>query len=89
MAKGDLMPRHYRRGLRPSLPGGEGVYLEEELRRIEEVLQDILKAVPQVAYTVPENPVEGMIRLAKAPWKPFLERDWAWVTYKDGAWVDL
>jgi hypothetical protein len=88
MAKGDFIPRHYRRGLRPSIPGGEGVYLEEELRRIEETLQDILKAVPQVAYTPPQDPVEGMIRYAKTPWNPLNIGD-AWVTYKNGAWVAL
>lgn len=88
MAKGDLIPRHYRRGLRPSIPGGEGVYLEEELRRIEETLQDILKAVPQVAYNAPENPLEGMIRYAKAPWDP-LNIGNTMVTYKNGAWVAL
>lgn len=88
MARGDSIPRHYRRGNRPSLPGGEGVYLEEELRRIEETLEDILKATPQVSYDAPKDPLEGMIRYAKFPWDP-LSIGNCWVTYRNGAWEAL
>jgi hypothetical protein len=84
----DVVPTPYRRGIRPSLPGSEGVYLEEELRRVEQTLADVLRAVPQVVYMEPTNPGEGMIRYAKAPWNPLGTGD-AWVTYKAGVWVAL
>lgn len=88
MADADLIPRPYQRGLRPSLPDGEGRYLEEELRRVEQAISELARAVPQVAYSAPANPAEGMIRLAKAPWQP-LGTPRAWVEYKAGAWVAL
>lgn len=88
MTKDDLIPRPYQRGIRPSLPDTQGLYLEEELRRIEQCLSDLIRAVPQVAYKAPDDPQEGMIRYAKAPWNP-LGTGNGWVTYKNGAWVAL
>ncbi len=86
--KGGLVPRPYQRGLRPSLNADNGVYLEEELRRIEQCLHDISQVIPQTALKEPENPYEGMIRLAKAPWKP-VGTEYALVTYLDGIWKPL
>lgn len=96
----DLRVVGYRRASQPSLSHGRTpediekahrnlhVYLAEELRRIEQAIQSLTAATPQVAFKEPSEPTLGMIRYAKSPWNP-LGTGNAWVYWNGSAWAAL
>lgn len=63
-------------------------YLEEELRRLEQSIETIIIAAPQVAINEPDKPLLGMVRYAKSPWDPLGTGD-AWVYWDGSAWTAL
>jgi hypothetical protein len=62
--------------------------LREELRRLQDAFETTQALIPQVATSAPANPIEGMIRYAKAPWDPLGLGD-VWVSYVAGSWQAL
>ena len=60
------------------------------MQRIQSLAENILLMTPQAATTAPLNPLDGMKRLARSPWRPVAGQNTdAWVYY-DGAlqeWV--
>lgn len=96
----DLRVVGYRRSSQPSLTLGSSqkdlekansnlqVFIAEELRKIEQSLQSLVEASPQVAFKEPSNPSLGMIRYAKSPWNP-LGTGNGWVFYNGSAWTAL
>lgn len=82
-------PTPYEPGPRPLLEGSEMDYVAQELRRVAASLADLCRMVPQASQIVPLDPVEGMIRFAKSPWRPIGGTVDTWVTYVNGAWVAL
>ncbi|WP_458098621.1 hypothetical protein [Roseomonas sp. WA12] len=76
-------PGAYLRGSRPTLAGGDMPFVMEELRRIEVAFREVSEQVPQPAIIEPTTRRDGMIRLARAPWRPVGGDADVWV-YFDG-----
>lgn len=64
------------------------VYLESEFRKVQDSIQSLIHAAPQVAFKEPDNPLLGMIRYAKSPWDPLGTGD-GWVYWDGSAWAAL
>jgi hypothetical protein len=76
----------------PGLPSvlagpGDTESLQAELQRLARHSQNVVPLLPQVATQAPLEPVEGMIRYAKAPWNPTGLGN-GWVQYVNGAWTN-
>ena len=70
----------------PSMPTIAGAdpsrALAQELQTLQQVLASIQAMIPQAATTAPPRPVDGMQRLARAPWRPANGQSGdAWVYY--------
>jgi hypothetical protein len=90
MAAGTPYPKPYQTRSPPSLPDPTNSYLTLELRSIQETLRGVLDMMPQDAIAAPAAPREGMMRLAKSPWRPVAGQTAdKWVTYVNGAWAYL
>ena len=76
----------YELGPASTLSGNDIAALVYEFRRLQSTVVVMRDLVPQVATAAPRNPVNGMIRYAKAPWNP-LGTGNRWVQYLGGAWV--
>lgn len=83
-------PLPYIRGLRPVLDGGDPLYVQDELKRIEQTIQDLVTFCPQEADREPSKKRAGMQRLSRSPWRPVPGQvaD-AWVFFDGTAWVYL
>lgn len=69
MARPTLLQPYVRNSL-PLMPDGDVRFLQDELQRVEAAFADITSMVPQVATVAPKLPRDGMIRLARSPWRP-------------------
>lgn len=78
-------PLTYTRNPQPLLPGADARYLQDELAKLEQVLANIALLTPQVATAAPKTLVDGMIRLARAPWRPTGGTADLWVRYDAAA----
>lgn len=58
----------------PSVPiitaNDNGRALNAELRTLQAVLASTQAMITQAATAAPSQPVDGMVRLARAPWRP-------------------
>lgn len=63
------------------------LYLSSELRKLEQDSRILNLMAPQVATEAPPQQIEGMIRYAKSPWRPYagMTTD-GWVQRINGAW---
>ena len=73
----ELVP--YERSALPIIEGSDIRYLQNELERVEEAFADLVLMTPQVATAAPRIKRDGMIRLARAPWRPIGGTIDAWV----------
>lgn len=65
-------------------------YLRVELSNLQTTLTQVLDMLPQVASVAPAQPQEGMIRFAKAPWRPIAgTTNNGWVIYVTGSWKKI
>ena len=70
----------------PSSPTGMLTFLEGELRRLENTVQQLAYLIPQVAIAEPTKKLTGMIRWNKAPWDPMGTGD-GLVKWTGSAWA--
>jgi hypothetical protein len=79
------IPPSYPKGLLPVIPGGENAFAQKQFDQIRSSIASALLMIPQSATTPPTTLIDGMPRLARAPWRPIagLGAD-AWV-YWDAA----
>jgi hypothetical protein len=64
------------------------LFMGDELRKIETSIATLVKQVPQVALSEPQDRIEGMIRYAKSPWNPLGTGD-AWVWWNGSEWTSF
>lgn len=75
----------YVSNVNPILDGGQATFLLNELSRIQDVFKSTQEMIPQASTKAPTTPKDGMIRLARAPWRPVAGQNVdQWVFY-DGA----
>lgn len=96
----DLKVTPFRRASQPLLNSGNlpqdvkkahsdlQTYLESEFRKVQDSIQSLVDASPQVAFKAPERPRLGMIRYAKSPWDPLGTGD-GWTWWDGSAWQAL
>lgn len=82
----DATVQTYEAGLPSTINGTDVQSLQSELQRLTRHTATTVPLLPQVANQEPQNPVNGMIRYAKAPWNPLGLGD-GWVQYLNGAWI--
>ena len=63
-------PVPYVPGSLPKLNDNLNIFITNELKKIQVSITGILNILPQVATAAPAKPMEGMMRLATAPWEP-------------------
>jgi hypothetical protein len=86
IAKGQ--PTAYTVGAGPSCDPSSPVYLQNQLRALSATLEQMRQMTPQPATKAPASPVNGMHRLACAPWRPVVGQTTdRWVTYYSGNWI--
>jgi hypothetical protein len=83
----NVVVNNYIRSQIPILEEGLGVYLQNELQRIERSIQQLTNASIQVAEKAPDNPIKGMVRYAISPWNPLSNGFSGLVVYNGTAWV--
>jgi hypothetical protein len=75
-------PTAYSTSVQPILPGGADAYVQKELGRIQAAIKATQALTPSAAVKAPEKPVDGMMRLARFPWRPVSGQTAdAWVYY--------
>lgn len=96
----DLSVTRYRRASQPLPTSGTLIasvppelkklqtYLDSEFRKLEDSINTLADAVPQVALREPTVKKIGMIRYAKSPWDPLGSGD-GWVFWDGSAWAAL
>ena len=83
----NVVVNNYIRSQIPILEEGLGVYLQNELQRIERAIQQLTNASIQVAEKAPDTPIKGMVRYAISPWNPLSNGFSGLVVYNGTAWV--
>lgn len=83
----NVVVNRYIRSQIPILEEGLGVYLQNELQRIERSIQQLTNASIQVAEKAPDSPIKGMVRYAISPWNPLSNGFSGLVVYNGTAWV--
>lgn len=83
----NVVVNNYIRSQIPILEEGLGVYLQNELQRIERAIQQLTNASIQVAEKAPDSPIKGMVRYAISPWNPLSNGFSGLVVYNGTAWV--
>lgn len=78
-------PIGYRQGVLPILQGGAEVFAQRQFAQIAATIEDLLLLTPQAATKEPPQLRDGMLRLARAPWRPVLGQDEDRWVYWDGA----
>lgn len=75
----------YVANVEPILEGGDSSFVLAELAKIQDVFRSTQAMIPQAANKAPSSPQDGMVRLARAPWRPVADQTGdAWV-YFDGS----
>lgn len=54
----------------PVLSGGAERYAQLTLSNVQTVAQNTMAMTPQAATAAPATPLDGMVRLARSPWRP-------------------
>lgn len=83
----NVVVNNYIRSQIPILEEGLGIYLQNELQRIERSIQQLTNASIQVAEKSPDSPIKGMVRYAVSPWNPLSNGFSGLVVYNGTAWV--
>ena len=83
----NVVVNNYIRSQIPILEEGLGLYLQNELQRIERAIQQLTNASIQVAEKAPDSPIKGMVRYAISPWNPLSNGFSGLVVYNGTAWV--
>ena len=68
---------------------GFGLWLLEELRRLQLTVDHLTEAAPQVADREPDSPRKGTIRWNVSPWDPLGDGTEGYVQYDGTAWIPL
>lgn len=79
----------YKQGILPLLPGGEGPFAQREFDKLETVLSSHTDMLPQAATKAPSVLADGMIRLARNPWRPVSGQTvdkWVYYDAAGGIW---
>lgn len=63
-------PTPFQRSPQPLIDGGDGAYLRTELQNVHAAIESTQLFTPCPAIKAPASPVDGMIRLARKPWRP-------------------
>mgnify|MGYP003135974720 CR=1 FL=1 len=85
--KVDLVIRQYTRQPVPTV-GNTNRFLEEELRRLETIIDTLSEAAIQATDTPPTNPRKGTVRFALSPWDSLGTGNYnILVVYNGTAWV--
>lgn len=83
-------PKGYQVGTPPTIPGGEALYLQGELRKIAMTLDALVALCPQEANMAPANPRLGMQRYAVDPWASGMSLpSGSWVYFSVTGWKPL
>lgn len=69
----------------PLIEGGAAVAARSELAHLRTAIQTAVLLIPQTAVKAPTAPVDGMIRLSRAPWRPVSGQTTDQWVYFDGA----
>jgi len=70
------------------LDGSDSLYVLRELQAIGKSLNSVQLLTPQAAVSVPSTLIDGMQRLARAPWRPVTgQTEDAWVYWDASAAV--
>ena len=88
ITKADGLVTPYVRGNPPMDATDTPQFLSNELRRLEQTINQLTLLTPQVAVKAPTSLLTGMIRYNKAPWNPLGTGD-GWVRYNGTAWTLL
>jgi hypothetical protein len=56
--------------LTPILAGGQDRYYGQQLSLISISISSLIALTPQAATAAPKTPIDGMVRLARDPWRP-------------------
>ena len=65
-----ITPTAYKPRAAQATPVPSTQYLQQELERISVVTNNLALMIPQVATKAPAVVSDGMIRLARSPWRP-------------------
>lgn len=87
--RGDLVVGRYRKGIRPILDTSFKDYVDDELDKIELVIDELVSSSIQAEDDAPENPQRGMIRFNKQPWDPLGDGSETLVYYDGATWKAL
>lgn len=81
MAAPPAAPAAYAPGVNPATPEDLLLYVGDEVRKIAVTLATLTRLTPQTAVKAPLLVVDGMVRLARSPWRPAGGVVDAWVYY--------
>ena len=76
----------------PLLDASDASYIVPELKKIATAISSIQAMVPQAATSAPTTPKDGMMRLARSPWRPVKGQTtdiWVYYDGSSGTWVAL
>lgn len=83
----DQVVRAYVRGVPVGNKEQYILFLESELRRLENTVRQLTEAAIQVAIAEPNTPKRGMVRYAKTPWDPLGTAFEGLVVYDGTSWA--
>lgn len=88
MAARPTAPAPYTPG---DIPNGEDLHpvLTDELRKIAGAMTSVGRMTPQAATAAPKTLVDGMVRMARAPWRPAAGQtvdEWVFYEASSGTW---
>lgn len=83
------IPAPFTRSPLPLIEGGGARYLQVELGRVQDSINSMVWRLPQPATEAPKKLIDGMIRLARAPWWPASGQSadaWVWYDATTSTW---
>tara|TARA_A100001011_G_scaffold144113_2_gene152259 strand:- start:502 stop:780 length:279 start_codon:yes stop_codon:yes gene_type:complete len=83
----NVVVNKYNRSQIPIFEEGLGIYLQNELQRIERAIEQLTNASIQVTDQAPTKPIKGLVRYAISPWNPLGNGFSGLVVYNGSAWV--
>jgi hypothetical protein len=86
------VPLPYTPSPAPTLDGGDVLWGQQQFDRISATLNSLLALTPQPATAAPKAPQDGMIRLARSPWRPVSGQTadkWVYWDAPSGSWLYL
>lgn len=73
----------------PVLPTSDRDYMNRELSNISASIRALNMLVPQAALKAPVTPLDGSVRLSRAPWRPLpnqTEDQWVYYDAASDSW---